>query len=235
MTVPVPDQLEFISDADGAIKDFPYPRRFLQADEVVVTLRDADGLEIPQYLNQHYSIAGSSWPNGGTVSFYNAPAAGLKVVRTRMTQAKQTVDMDNKQRNDANAVEVQLDRLAMGLQDRDRAIESTSGGLKAEIAARKAGDEALGIRIDNLLSDVDLIADRAESEADRAEGEANRSNAAAGRSESAALESESHAQISHALVEAAVAGFQGFTEGMAYDFGWVNDPMTYFNRDWGTI
>lgn len=235
MTVPVPDQLEFISDADGALKDFPYPRRFLQADEVVVTLRDADGLEIPQYLNQHYSIAGSSWPDGGTVSFYNAPAAGLKVVRTRMTQAKQTVDMDNKQRNDANAVEVQLDRLAMGLQDRGRATESVAGGLKAEIAARKAGDEALGIRIDNLLSDVDLIADRAEDEANRAEDEANRSDAGAGRSESAALESESHAQISHALVEAAVAGFQGFTEGMAYDFGWVNDPMTYFNRDWGTI
>ena len=126
MTVPVPDQLVFISDADGTLKDFPYPRRFLQADEVVVTLRDADGLEIPQYLSQHYSIAGSSWPSGGTVSFYHAPAAGLKVVRTRMTQAKQTVDLNNNQRNDAKAVELQLDRLAMAQQDKGRIIDDVA-------------------------------------------------------------------------------------------------------------
>lgn len=150
MTVPVPDQLEFISDADGAIKDFPYPRRFLQADEVVVTLRDADGLEIPQYLNQHYSIAGSSWPNGGTVSFYNAPAAGLKVVRTRMTQAKQTVDLENRQKNDAKAVELQLDRLTMAIQDRGSLLSklwglasSTALGLLNEITDRINGDKAV--------------------------------------------------------------------------------------------
>lgn len=234
MTVPVPDQLEFISDGNGVTKEFSYPRRFLQKDEIVVAFRK-DNVDLIKGLNIDYTIAGSSWPNGGTVVFSVAPPIGVKVVRYRMTQAKQTVDLENKQRNDANAVEVQLDRLAMGLQDRGRATESVAGGLKAEIAARKAGDEALGIRIDNLLSDVDLIADRAENEANRAEDEANRSDAGAGRSESAALESENHAQISHALVEAAVAGFQGFTEGMAYDFGWVNDPMTYFNRDWGTI
>ncbi len=150
MTVPVPDQLEYISDADGTTTDFPYPKRFLQSDEIIVVLRDADGVDTRQHLNQHYSIAGSSWPNGSSVSFNNAPAAGLKVVLTRMTQAKQSVDLANKQRNDAKAVELQLDRLTMAIQDRAaltdkaRALAIASSiGLKQEIVDRENGDEAL--------------------------------------------------------------------------------------------
>ncbi|QTN02448.1 hypothetical protein GTN27_04370 [Ochrobactrum sp. EEELCW01] len=118
MTVPVPDQLEYISDADGVTKDFPYPKRFLQKDEIVVLLRDVDGVDTPQILNTHYTIAGSSWPSGGTISFITAPLGPNKVVRYRMTQAKQTVDLENNQRNDAPSVELQLDRLAMAIQDR---------------------------------------------------------------------------------------------------------------------
>ncbi|KAB0539333.1 hypothetical protein HNQ68_001146 [Pseudochrobactrum saccharolyticum] len=122
MTVPVPDQLEYISDADGTTTEFPYPKRFLQSDEIVVLLRDADGVDTQQYLNQHYSIAGSAWPNGGAISFYVAPAVGVKVVRYRMTQAKQTVDLENRQRNDAPSVELQLDRTVMAIQDTRRSV-----------------------------------------------------------------------------------------------------------------
>src|SRR5690606_29865210 len=136
MTVPVADQLEYISDANGVTKDFPYPKRFLQKDEIVVLLRNADGVDTPQILNTHYTIAGSSWPNGGTISFNVAPASGLKVVRYRMTQAKQTVDLKNNQRNDAPSVELQLDRLTMAIQDRGRLGEAAWWGLLAETAAR---------------------------------------------------------------------------------------------------
>lgn len=143
MTVPVPDQLEYVSNADGVTKDFPYPKRFLQKDEIVVLLRDANGVDTPQILNTHYTIAGSSWPSGGTVSFINAPQAPNKVVRYRMTQAKQTVDLENNQRNDAPSVETQLDRLTMGLQDRGRIADIALSGLKAEIQARIAADALL--------------------------------------------------------------------------------------------
>ncbi|NKE77532.1 hypothetical protein [Ochrobactrum sp. MC-1LL] len=153
MTVPVPDQLEYISDADGVTKDFPYPKRFLQKDEVVVALRNADGVDIPQILNTHYTIAGSSWANGGTISFITAPQAPNKVVRYRMTQAKQTVDLENNQRNDAPSVETQLDRLTMAIQDRGARSDAAWFGLLAEIIARKAGDAALNGRVDQEIID----------------------------------------------------------------------------------
>ncbi|MFS2326667.1 hypothetical protein U2P60_14825 [Brucella sp. H1_1004] len=153
MTVPVPDQLEYISDANGVTKDFPYPKRFLQKDEVVVALRNVDGIDTPQILGTHYTIAGSSWPNGGTVSFINAPQAPNKVVRYRMTQAKQTVGLANNQRNDAPSVELQLDRLTMAIQDRGALTEAAWWGLLAEIAARVQGDKLLNARVDKEVID----------------------------------------------------------------------------------
>nr|WP_313709005.1 right-handed parallel beta-helix repeat-containing protein [Brucella intermedia] len=153
MTVPVPDQLEYISDADGVTKDFSYPKRFLQKDEIVVLLRDADGVDTPQILNTHYTIAGSSWPSGGTISFITAPQAPNKIVRYRMTQAKQTVDLENNQRNDAPSVETQLDRLTMAIQDRGGISDRAWWGLKQERAERIAGDAALNERVDQEIID----------------------------------------------------------------------------------
>ena len=153
MTIPVPDQLEYTSDADGTTTEFPYPKRFLQPDEIVVLLRDAGGVDTQQYLNQHYSIAGSAWPNGGAISFYVAPAVGVKVVRYRMTQAKQTVDLENRQRNDAPSVELQLDRLTMAIQDRGRLGDAAWWGLLAETAARVNGDKLLNLRVEQEIID----------------------------------------------------------------------------------
>ena len=118
MTVPVSDQLEFISDGDGITKEFSYPHRFLQKDEIVVAFRK-DHADTIKALNIDYTIAGSSWTSGGSILFNVAPPVGVKIVRYRKTQAKQTVDLNNNQRNDAKAAELQLDRLTMALQDTD--------------------------------------------------------------------------------------------------------------------
>lgn len=159
MTVPVPDQLEFISDGNGVIKEFSYPRRFLQKDEIVVAFRK-DNSDTIKSLNIDYTIAGSSWPNGGSIVFTVAPPVGVKVVRYRMTQAKQTVDLNNNQRNDSKAVEVQLDRLTMAIQDRGSFLtrlwdwlSSTAAGLKTERAERIAGDAALNGRVNKEITD----------------------------------------------------------------------------------
>ncbi|GAA0614880.1 hypothetical protein GCM10008943_32510 [Paenochrobactrum glaciei] len=118
MTVPIADQLEFITNGNGVTREFSYPRRFLQKDEIVVAFRTGD-IDTIKSLNVDYSIAGSSWPAGGKIVFNVAPPVGVKVVLYRKTQVKQSVDLENKQRNDAKAVETQLDRLTMALQDTD--------------------------------------------------------------------------------------------------------------------
>lgn len=237
MVVPVPDQLEFISDGNGVTKEFSYPRRFLQKDEIVVVLRSDDGADTPQYLNQHYSIAGSSWPNGGSVSFYNAPAAGLKVVLTRMTQAKQSVDLENKQRNDAKAVELQLDRLTMAIQDRDNRISLIGDGLVRERLERIAAD--LLERVQRIAADALERAERIagdrylQSQIDAIDRELDEFDSMVARAEAARNEAEAAAENASALVEAATAGFTGTTDGIAYDYGWTKDPFTYFDRDYG--
>lgn len=153
MTVPVPDQLEYIYDANGSTVSFSYPKRFLQKDEVVVLLRDSDNIDTIQVLNTHYTIAGSDWPNGVNVVFVTPPASGLKIVIHRMTQAKQTVNLANNQRNDAPSVELQLDRLTMALQDRSWLGIDTWLALIAEVAARVQGDKVLNNRVDQEIID----------------------------------------------------------------------------------
>ncbi len=239
MTVPVPDQLEYSSDANGVTRDFSYPKRFLQKDEIVVTLRDIDGVDTPQYLNQHYSIAGSSWPDGGTISFYDAPPSGFKVIRSRQTQAKQTVDLENKQRNDATAVELQLDRLTMAIQDRDIRISTIRNDLVRERLERIAADlleRAQRIAADALERTERIAGDRLlQSQIDEIFLKLNQFDALVARAEAAANSSEAAAQTAQDLVEAAVSGSIGFQPGLAYDFGWTSDTSTYFDRDFGGI
>jgi len=239
MTVPVPDQLEYIDNADGITKDFPYPKRFLQKDEIVVLLRDVDGVDTPQILNLHYTIAGSSWASGGTVSFVTAPQAPNKVVRYRMTQAKQTVDLENNQRNDAPSVELQLDRLTMAIQDRDARISFIGHGLLRERLERIAAD---------LLERTERIAADALERAERIAGDRflqvqidaivfrlNQFDSLVARAEAAADTAEAAAQTAQDLVEAATAGFIGFQDGLGYDWGYIADTTTYFDQNWGSI
>lgn len=202
-------------------------------------LRDADGVDTPQVLNTHYTIAGSSWPSGGTISFINAPLAPNKVVRYRMTQAKQTVDLENNQRNDAPSVELQLDRLTMAIQDRDSRVSVIGDGLLRERLERIAAD---------LLERTQRIAADNEERIDRISGDQflqaqidlivqrlNAFDALVARAEAAAISAENSALVAQDLVEVATSGFVGFQDGLGYDWGYIADATTYFDQNWGSI
>lgn len=239
MTVPVPDQLEYISDANGVTKDFSYPKRFLQKDEIVVLLRNADGVDTPQILGTHYTIAGSSWPTGGTVSFVTAPQAPNKVVRYRMTQAKQTILLNNLTRNDAPSVELQLDRLTMAIQDREDRISLLGDGLLRERLERIGADlleKTERIAADSLERSARIAGDHLlQSQIDAIVRQLSAFSALVARAEAAAVSSEKSALIAQDLVEAATAGFVGFQDGLGYDWGYIADNTTYFNQNWGSI
>lgn len=95
MTVPVPDQLEFISDGDGVTKEFSYPRRFLQKDEIVVAFRK-DNADTIKSLNIDYTVAGSSNPikpdvaastkSCATSAEFSALSAAASALATRVSR-----------------------------------------------------------------------------------------------------------------------------------------------------
>lgn len=93
--------------------------------------------------------------------------------------------------------------------------------LDREIEERKAVDSALHDADEEIRNQISDITPNVAALTARAE-------AAASSSENAAL-------IADDLVQTAVAGFQGFVDGMAYDFGFITQNMTYFNRDFGGI
>lgn len=144
MTVSVPADLLFEDPGNGVTTSFSYPVRFLDKTDIVVVLRE-NGVDTPQVLNTHYTIAGSEWPSGGNIVFGTAPTAQQTVRRWRATTAQQIVDLENTQRNDANAVEKQLDRMVMVDQDHSQrmsVIEEKTGALDAAIVAAEASATA---------------------------------------------------------------------------------------------
>lgn len=121
MTLPVPGTLTYSYNADGVTTVFSYPVRFLEAGELLVIREDAAGAQTVQIYNTDYTVSGAGNPSGGSITFLSVPVGG-KVIITRQTAAKQLVDLEDSQRNPAEAVELQLDRLAMVDQDQGRDI-----------------------------------------------------------------------------------------------------------------
>lgn len=92
-----------------------------------------------------------------------------------------------------------------------------------------------GTSIYTVFTDIIAAKDSAvaaAASADISEGMAASYAAQANSYAAQANASEASAEI---LVQAAVSGFQGFTDGVGYDFGVVYDNITYFNRDFGSI
>ncbi|APY13158.1 hypothetical protein BKD02_01555 [Brucella sp. 09RB8910] len=86
--------------------------------------------------------------------------------------------------------------------------------LAIEKNSREYGDLKLSAQLSSIIPDISQLTVRAEM---------------------AASHCEQTEKVVQDLVESAVSGFQGFIDGAAYDFGYITQPMTYFNRDFGSI
>lgn len=115
MTVPVPGSLIYSYDEDGSTTVFPYPVRFLEPKELTV-IREVAGVQTVLAYNVDYTVSGAGDPSGGSI-VRTAVTNGGKIIIARSTAWKQIVDLEDKARNPAQAVELQLDRLAMAGQD----------------------------------------------------------------------------------------------------------------------
>ncbi|KFB11023.1 hypothetical protein [Nitratireductor basaltis] len=126
MTVSVPGDLIRTYAGDGSTTAFSYPVRFDEDDELIVILRDSDGNDTVKALGSDYTVSGEGNDAGGTVTFTTAPASSVTVVIYRSTEETQVVDLENASRNDAGAVELQLDRMVRMIQDHSAELGRTA-------------------------------------------------------------------------------------------------------------
>lgn len=168
MTVPVPAHLVFEDQGDGVTTEFSYPVRFLAAADLIVSLIE-DSVETLQTLGTDYTVSAGPWPTGGAIVFASAPAATQTVRRYRWTSSLQNVDLQDKTRNPVEAVELQLDRLAMVGQDLGRGVAAATAGMadldNAVARAENAKDAA-----ESAETAAGIYALAANEAADRAEG-----------------------------------------------------------------
>lgn len=250
---------------NDSAREFPYNFRISERDMVRVHLREFGTNKVIRPLSpSEYTITGVTVENtsGGVLTY---PLTGSpiplsqEIVIERVLDYTQDLSLLSEGGWYPAAVEYQLDKIVMQIQQLAQLLQQsvkvpvgsspiilnapspsrllyiTDEGVIAESettpderSLRIAGDKALSDRLDGYMGDITNQVTKAENAAEKSEYWANQSGVF--RDESA-----EHARISHDLVEAAVAGFQGFTDGMGYDFGWVTSDMTYFNRDWGTV
>lgn len=139
MTVPAPGSLTYAYSEDGVTTVFPYPVRFIEAQELVV-MRTVDGIATTLTMGVDYTVSGEGSPAGGSIT-RTAATNGGTITIYRDTTWKQLVDLEDKQRNPAQAVEDQLDRLTMAGQDtRNRVgvIEGKTSDIDEAVARAEA-------------------------------------------------------------------------------------------------
>lgn len=142
MTVPAPGPLTYAYSEDGVTTIFAYPVRFIEAQELIVT-RTVAGIVTLLTMGVDYTVSGEGNPSGGSIT-RTAATSGGTITITRDTTWKQIVDLEDKQRNPAQAVEDQLDRLTMAGQDARAAIgvlQNKTGDLDDAVARAEAAQE----------------------------------------------------------------------------------------------
>lgn len=98
--------VEYSYVGDGATTEFPFPSRFLAAEDLYVALNGM--LQVGGY-----TVTGAGSDNGGAVSFAVAPASAVRVVLIRNPPISQLLDFENGQTVLENTLDNGLDKLTM--------------------------------------------------------------------------------------------------------------------------
>lgn len=148
MTVPVPGQLTYTYTEDGVTTVFPYPVRFFEDDELIVS-REVGGVRTALVLNTDYTVTGAGDPAGGSIALTGDPGTGSNIIIMRRTDWKQSVDLADSARNPAQAVEDQLDRFAMAGQDLGERLDAAEIALDDKPNWDDLGDLAVKDKVNN--------------------------------------------------------------------------------------
>ncbi|QND53456.1 hypothetical protein HB779_17345 [Phyllobacterium sp. 628] len=235
---------------NGVTTIFSYGFRILDEKHIAAIKTKFDGTETTLRIDADYIVSDVGDENGGQIALVAAPVVGESITFLRNVPFVQEVDLENQGPYFAETVESAFDLAVMRDQQLKEASDRFGGnisGLKAEIK----NEEIARISADIQESNQRIVGDAANAQAIERESYARIaadqeihveidsiipavSNFTA-RSEAAAASSETSSKRAQDLVEAATAGFTGFPDGHAYDYGYVTDGTTYFDRDYGFV
>jgi hypothetical protein len=182
--------------ADGAVTAFPFPFKVLDARDLKVVLRAADGSETALAQPAGYTVSCVGQDQGGTATLSAPPALGRTVVLYRDVALTQELDLANNDPFDADQVEGAFDRLTMIAQQlAERSERALAYAVSTPATERKSAPE--------YLAELSGLADSAA---------ASRSGAAAARDQ--ALSAQTGAQAAQSAAEAARDAAQASAAGL---------------------
>lgn len=224
-------------------KTFAVPFPFQQEEDVKVFLQVSSGT-YTLIASTDYAVLGANSPSGGTVTFTIGRSGGdvILILGDAILDRMSSIVKDGK--FSSSLTEGEFDRVRIIEQElrRDigRAMKVDYGGQSISIQGDIPDKSVLYLE-DNIIKGGSLVGEldeyvseaKAYSEAAKASEIASASSAA--QSASSAEQSVSAAGQAQILVNAAQAGYTGFTPGTFYDLGRVTDPMQLFPGDLGRV
>jgi microcystin-dependent protein len=107
----------------GGVVTFPYTFKIFADEDLLVVIRDADGVETTQALTSDYTVTGAGSDSGGNVVMGTAPVSGETLVIKRELELVQETDYPPNDPFPAEAHEDALDRLTMEVQQLKEEID----------------------------------------------------------------------------------------------------------------
>jgi len=110
---------------NGSLTVFNYTFRILDEDEILVQLKDTNGVITTQTKTTHYTVSGVGDDAGGAITFVTAPAATDTVILARNVQLLQETDYTENSALPAETLEESFDRLTMINQQQQEEVDRT--------------------------------------------------------------------------------------------------------------
>lgn len=115
---------------DGTTTVFPYTFRILKDTDILVQIKDANGVLTTKTITTDYTVSGAGDSSGGNITFVTAPASTDTIALTRNMPFQQNTDYVENDPLPAQSLEEALDELTMNdlqlLEGQDRTVKFDS-------------------------------------------------------------------------------------------------------------
>jgi hypothetical protein len=207
---------------------------YISRDHVKAFVTSAEGVDTD------IALTPSMWVNATTLDLGQpVPVGSILTLKRDTPKVEPLVDYENGTRLTAGNMDLaNRQNLFAAAEAHDLLdIDEVSEVLRVFVTAAQGHADAAATSADFALTNAGLAADEAsaaQASADAAEAARIASEQARTESQNSADDSAASAATSQAIATALAGGSIGF-DAVAYDFGYVADAFTYFNRDFGSL